>query len=193
MKTRSLTLTVRAAAVALTLSVGMLTASAIQTATPANESGNTLAAPAKTRPGHATLTPAAPVSSKVPAYSVEDIRDIRQPRHLPTPLPWAAAVAGVFFLSAAAFAACRWICRCKILQLLPHEIALQHLEESRRLMDPEHAREYCFAVSKIIRRYIEERFHVQTPTLTTEEFLHDLMEMQDSMLESHRALLGGFL
>src|SRR5262249_46763924 len=154
MKAPSLTMPVRSAALALTLFGGMLTASALQTATPANEPGNTPAAPAKTRPGYATWTPAARASSKVPAYSGEDIRDIRQPRHLPTPLPWAAAVAGVLLLCAAAFAAWRRMRRQKVLQMLPHEIAIQHLEESRRLMDPEHAREYCFAVSKTIRCYI---------------------------------------
>jgi hypothetical protein len=77
--------------------------------------------------------------------------------------------------------------------MLPHEIALQRLEEARQLMDPEHAREYCFAVSNIIRCYIEERFHVRAPRLTTEEFLRDLVEMRDTMLQPHRALLGEFL
>jgi hypothetical protein len=77
--------------------------------------------------------------------------------------------------------------------MLPHEIALQRLEEARRLMDPEHAREYCFAVSNIIRRYVEERFHVRAPKLTTEEFLRDLVEVRDTMLEPHRELLGEFL
>jgi hypothetical protein len=100
---------------------------------------------------------------------------------------------GVLLFGVAALAAWRWIRRGKFLQMLPHEIALQFLEEARRLMDPEHAREYCFAVSTIIRRYVEERFNVHAPTLTTEEFLRDLVEVRDSMLESHRALLGEFL
>src|SRR5215471_10817030 len=77
--------------------------------------------------------------------------------------------------------------------MLPHEIALQRLEEARRLMDPERAREYCFAVSNIIRRYVEERFHVHAPKLTTEEFLRELVEVRDTMLEPHRVLLGEFL
>jgi hypothetical protein len=77
--------------------------------------------------------------------------------------------------------------------MLPHEIALQWLEEARQLMDPEHAREYCFAVSNIIRDYVEERFRVRAPKLTTEEFLRDLVEVKDTMLEPHRTLLGEFL
>jgi len=47
-----------------------------------------------------TLTPATPMSSHNPPSSREDIRYIRQPRHLPTPLAWAAVVAGVIILSA---------------------------------------------------------------------------------------------
>ena len=183
----------RSGALTLALVLGALSASALQTATPGISPGTTLPAPANARPGHTNLTPAAPVSSQVPASSEEDIRDIRQPRHLPTPLPWAAAAAGVIILAAMAFAAWRWIRRGKFLAMLPYEIALQYLEDARRLMDPDQAREYCFAVSKIIRRYIEERFHVHAPNLTTEEFLRDLVEVRDTMLESHRALLGEFL
>ena len=183
----------RSGALTIALVLAALSASALQTATPGISPGTTLPAPANARPGHTNLTPAAPVSSQVPASSEEDIRDIRQPRHLPTPLPWATAAAGVIILAAMAFAAWRWIRRGKFLAMLPYEVALQYLEDARRLMDPDQAREYCFAVSKIIRRYIEERFHVHAPNLTTEEFLRDLVEVRDTMLESHRALLGEFL
>ena len=129
----------------------------------------------------------------VPASSKEDIRDIRQPRHLSTPQAWVAAAAGVIILSAAAFAAWRLLRRRKLLALTPCAAALQQLEEARRLMDPEHAREYCFAASQVIRNYIEAQFHVHAPRLTTEEFLRDLVEVRETMLASHRALLGDFL
>jgi hypothetical protein len=197
MKTLSFThhMAGRSSVLTLSLLLGVLSASAFQTATPGISPGTTLPAPANAGPGHTNLTPAAPVSSQVPAASEEDVRDIRQPRHLPTSLPWAAAAAGVIILAAMAFAASRWIRRGKFFEMLPYEIALQYLEEARRLMDPAQAREYCFAVSKLIRRYIEERFHVHAPNLTTEEFLRDLVEVRvrDTMLESHRALLGEFL
>ena len=176
-------------AFALTLLVGALNTSALQITKPAT----TAPAPGNARPGLTTLTPTAPMASRPPAPSGEDIRDIRQPRHLPTLPPWVAVTAGVILFSATAFTVWRLGRRGKFRQLLPHEIALQSLEEARQLMDPEHAREYCFAVSNIIRHYVEERFHVQAPKLTTEEFLRDLVEVQDTMLEAHRALLGGFL
>jgi hypothetical protein len=91
-----------------------------------------------------------------------------------------------------AFAVWKWR-RGRFRKLLPHELALQYLEEARRLMDPEHAREYCFAASNIIRQYIEKRFHLHAPRLTTEEFLRELVEVREAMLASHRALLGNFL
>ena len=174
-------------ALAFALLIGTLSASALQTANPA--AGAT--APVTVRPGLNTLAPTAPVTSQG-TPSPEDIRDIRQPRHIPT-TPWAAVAVGALLLTAGAFAARWWSRRGKFLQMLPHEIALQRLEEARRLMDPEHAREYCFAVSSIIRRYVEERFHVHAPKLTTEEFLRDLVEVRDTMLKPHRALLGEFL
>ena len=177
----------------LSLLLGALNTSALQSVPPVAKPGSATAMPASASHGQTTLTPAAPVSSKVPASSEEDIRDIRQPRHIPTPPPWVAVAAGVITLAAAAFALWKWVQRGRFLEMLPHEIALQYLEEARRLMDPNQAREYCFAVSKIIRRYVEERFHVHAPTLTTDEFLRDLVEVRETLLESHRALLGEFL
>jgi len=180
-------------AIVLALQLGALSASALQTA--ATQPGP---APAKApapnaASSHPNLTSAAPVASRNPASSAEDIRDIRQPRHLPTPLAWVAVAAGVMLLSAAAFAAWRWLRRGKLLSLTPCAAALQQLEAARRLMDPEHAREYCFAASQIIRNYVERQFHVQAPRLTTEEFLRDLVEVRETMLASHRELLGDFL
>jgi hypothetical protein len=103
------------------------------------------------------------------------------------------AAAGVITLLGASFAAWKWIRRGRFLVMTPDEIALQQLEEARQLMDPEHAREYCFAASQIIRSYLEAQFHVHAPRLTTEEFLRDLVEVRETMLASHRALLGDFL
>ena len=79
----------------------------LKTAGQDGEFGITLARLPGPERGPTTLTPAAPVLSQVPASSGGDIRDIRQPRHLPTPLPWVAVAAGVILFGAAAFAARR--------------------------------------------------------------------------------------
>jgi hypothetical protein len=147
---------------------------------------------AKASPAQTNLTPAAPMAS--PVFSAgEDIRDIRQPRHLPPPWLWTAITAGVIALMVIVFALRWWLYHGKFFVMQPHEIAFQYLEEARRLLDPDHAREYCFEVSKIIRRYIEEQFNLHAPQLTTEEFLHELAGSPEALLASHRALLGGFL
>ena len=82
--------------------------SALQPAPPSSKPGRGTTVLAGASHGQTTLTPAAPVSSKVPASSEEDIRTIRQPRHIPTLPPWAAAAAGVITLAAAAFALWKW-------------------------------------------------------------------------------------
>jgi len=139
-----------------------------------------------------TLTPTAPDTS--PTSSIgEDIRDIRQPRHLTQPWYWLALAVGVLTLLGAAFALWRWLRRGKFFVMLPYEIALQGLEEARRLMDPDQAREYSFEVSTVIRRYIETQFNLQAPQLTTEEFLADLVQARETLLASHRGALGDFL
>jgi len=137
------------------------------------------------------LTPAAPMAS--PASSTgEDIRDIRQPRHVPSPWFRVLVAAGVVMLIAA-IAACVWLRRKRNMKLLPYEIALQHLEMARHLMHPEHAREYCFAASRIIRNYVEEQLHLHAPRLTTDEFLREIAEAPGRIAEAHRPLLCKFL
>ncbi len=170
---------------------GVITLSLLVTV--ASASALTPAAPAaKAAAPQTNLTSAASMASPV-FSSGEDIRDIRQPRPLPTHWLWIVIAAGVIVLTAAALALRWWIYHGKFFVTRPHEIALQYLEEARELIDPDHAREYCFEVSKIIRRYIEERFNIQAPQLTTEEFLHELADSPDALLASHRVLLADFL
>lgn len=181
--------------VAFALLLGVANATAITKA----PSRGTNAVPAKVSvpvatPLHLTtnLTPAATVS--VPTSRVlGDIRDIRQPRHFPTPWLWVGMAAGVVILITAAYAAWQWLQHGKYFEMTPGEIALQRLAEARRLMDPDEAREYCFAVSKIIRSYLEAQWHLRAPRLTTEEFLRDLAAGSEVMAVPHRALLGDFL
>lgn len=153
---------------------------------------NPVAPAAKALTGPTTLTPAAPVTSPAPPAG-EDIRDIRQPRHFPTPWLWVMVAAGVSTLIVAAWLVWRWLRAGRLFEMSPAEITLQRLEESRRLMDPAHAREYCFAVSQIIRGYIEEQLRLRAPRLTTEEFLRELVEGRAEIVATHRALLGDFL
>lgn len=60
-------------------------------------------------------------------------------------------------------------------------------------MNPEDAREYCLMVSNIIRGYVEEQLRLRASRLTTEEFLHEIVEVPGRIVEPHRGLLGDFL
>jgi hypothetical protein len=166
---------------------------ALTIATPANPAAS---AASNITPGARMNAPsvakAAPAT--VPGVRTEDIRDIRGPKHIPSPWLWPLWLAGGAALAALLYAGWLWNRRrALIAALLPYEIALARLEEARALMQPENAREFSIAVSEIVRHYIEERFHVWAARRTTEEFLHDLLEPSDALLASHRALLADFL
>jgi hypothetical protein len=144
---------------------------------------------ALTQTNSVKLAPAA-----TPSVATQDIRDIRGPKHIPSPWLWPAWLAGSLALGALGYAAWRWNRRPALAAAkLPYEIALDRLEEARALMQPENAREFSITVSEVVRHYIEDRFQVCAARRTTEEFLYDLLESGDALLAGHRALLADFL
>jgi hypothetical protein len=135
-----------------------------------------------------------PAPAAAPMAATQDIRDIRGPKHIPSPWLWPAWLAGGLALMALGYGAWRWNRRRALAAAkLPYEIALDRLEEARALMQPENAREFSITVSEIVRNYIEARFQVWAARRTTEEFLHDLIGPSDALLASHQALLADFL
>lgn len=73
-------------------------------------------------------------------------------------------------------------------------IALRELDELAR-KDYVHKgmiKEYFVEVSLIVRRYLERRFNVHAPEMTTEEFLYDA-GTNASLEEAHKGLLADFL
>jgi hypothetical protein len=142
-----------------------------------------------TAPSISKAAPATPAS-----LMSEDIRDIRGPKHIPSTWLWPLWLTGGAMLAGLLYAGWRWNRRrALIAALLPYEIALAKLEEARRLMQPENAREFSITVSEIVRHYIEVRFQVWAARRTTEEFLHDVVDQSDAMLTNHRELLEDFL
>ena len=123
----------------------------------------------------------------------EDIRDIRGPKYLLPDWVLAALIAGAALVALSIYGLRRWRRKRAARIWLPHEIALQRLEDIRMLMQPASAREFSTAVSDIVRRYIEQRFDVTATRRTTEEFLRDLLESANASLASHQGLLGEFL
>ena len=128
------------------------------------------------------------------AEYAEDIREIRGPKYVFPKAMLEFAVAGLVLLAALAYGIWRWMHRARpAAPLLPFEIALKNLEAIRPLMRAATVREFSIEVSDIVRRYIEERFHVTAAHRTTEEFLHDLLTSTEATLAKHRKLLGEFL
>jgi Domain of unknown function (DUF4381) len=126
--------------------------------------------------------------------SPDDIRDIRGPKGI-FPL-WLvlACVAGALLLALIAYLLWRRKQRLPPARpLLPFEIALQGLEQIRALMDPAKVREFSIAISDIVRKYIEDAFHITATHRTTEEFLRDLLQTSNASLAAHRSLLEEFL
>jgi Domain of unknown function (DUF4381) len=126
--------------------------------------------------------------------NVDDIRDIRGPKGI-FPL-WLvlALVAGALLLALGAYLLWRRKQRLPPSRpLLPFEIALQGLEQIRALMDPAKVREFSIAISDIVRKYIEDAFHITATHRTTEEFLRDLLQSSNTTLATHRTLLAEFL
>lgn len=72
----------------------------------------------------------------------------------------------------------------------PHIIALSELRKVKG-MNLE-IKEYYIGISGIVRHYIENRFNLNAPERTTEEFLSELA-MADKLKEAHKGLLRDFL
>ena len=123
-----------------------------------------------------------------------DIRDIRGPISIPYEWFWVIFAAVSLLVAAAIFAIWRFRPRRAAERVRPpYEIALEKLEAARPLMTTETVREYAFAVSEIIRVYIEQRFGEFAHRRTTEEFISDLLSQAWSPLAAHRRRLEDFM
>ncbi|MCB9572972.1 MAG: DUF4381 family protein [Kofleriaceae bacterium] len=74
------------------------------------------------------------------------------------------------------------------------EQAMRHLAEleARGAPDAATADAWFVELSMVVRRYVEERFRVRAPELTTEEFLQEARRL-GALTGPHRELLGQFL
>lgn len=134
----------------------------------------------------------------VPA--IHDIRDIKDVE--PVPIDWRPywLAGGVLLAFVVLGAGLFWLLNRRHHPSVvapatpPHEIAYAELARLRRLdlIQQGAFKEYYSGLSGIIRRYVELRFGVRAPEMTTEEFL--LHSARDGGLRGQqRGLLGGFL
>ena len=76
----------------------------------------------------------------------------------------------------------------------PHEIAYEALRllKERNLPGAGLVKEYYFEISKIARIYIENRFSLKAPEMTTEEFLYSLKD-SDILTSTQKSIVKEFL
>ncbi len=129
-----------------------------------------------------------------------DIRDIKGP--VAVPFDWTlVTIAGAIALAVAGLV---WLA-ARLLQRInappaaapPRPADVEALEAlarlgERRLTEAEDRARWYVDLSAIVRGYIEGRFGLRAPEMTTEEFIHSVQ--RDSPLSpTHRELLGAFL
>jgi hypothetical protein len=134
------------------------------------------------------------------AANATDIRDIKGLE--PVPEDWRAyyfvggTLAALLLLAALLY---RILNRSRRARPAPppkpaHVVAAEELQRLRRrgLVEQGNFKEYYSTLSAIVRTYIERRFGVRAPEMTTEEFL--LSSARNGRLQgAHRVLLGEFL
>lgn len=149
-------------------------------------------------PGHETRVSLESLLAKEPAAT--DIRDIKGPE--PVPFDWrpyyllGGILAALVGLATLLYRLANRPKRARPAAppRPPHELAAEALERlrQRRLIEQGAFKEYYSALSAIVRTYLEQRFGLRAPEMTTEEFL--LATARDGRLQPpHRRLLGDFL
>jgi len=132
--------------------------------------------------------------------SAADIRDIKAPEPIPVDWrPYWLLGGGLLGAVLIAFVLYRTLNRPKRLAAAappppPHAIAAAELERlrARRLVEQGAFKEYYSELSDVVRRYLEGRFKLRAPEMTTEEFL--VAAARDGRLApAHRRLLGEFM
>jgi hypothetical protein len=104
-----------------------------------------------------------------------DIRDIKPLVRARASVPWVWICAGAGGLMAAVAAWWWWRRRPHVVAPPPaaHEVAYFALNGLRQtnFQDPEEVRRYYFAISEVIRGYVERRFAINATDLTTAEIM----------------------
>jgi hypothetical protein len=138
------------------------------------------------------------VESVLPADGeVTDIRDIKPLARVESPVPWRwilGTAGAVLVLSGAAFLWWRRRSPHPAPPTPPHVLAFHALDELRRsdFGDPEAVRRYYFAISEVLRTYVERRFGLNATDLTTEEIVPRLTAV-DELDSAQSGRLESFL
>jgi len=111
--------------------------------------------------------------------TIKDIADIAALAEFKSGVPWVAYGIGAVALVALLFFVWKWLRKKQVESkqekppLPPFEEALEKLLEFKNagLIRQNKAREFCFGLSELLRRYISRRFEIDALESTTSEFL----------------------
>lgn len=132
------------------------------------------------------------------AKDKRDIREIAGPIGFPIKIPWYVWVILTLIVLAAGIAF--FLFKRKKTQSIfvpprpAHEIAYEALDalKQKEYLRRREFKLYYIELSDIVRRYLENRFNLRAPEMTTEEFLNSVKDNKALMLE-HKSLLRDFL
>lgn len=134
-------------------------------------------------------------------FDPEKIRDVKGPVELPVPPRrrhewWIAG--GVAVLIAAVLLLI-WIRKRRrrgprMLRIPPHQWAMEQLQQliNEDLLGKEEIKPFYYRLNAIVRQYIELRFELMAPEMTTEEFLGTLRD-SDALSGVHKEVLQPFM
>lgn len=134
---------------------------------------------------------------------MDDIKDVKPPINVPLDAAdflWWIVIAAVCVAAAIAyllykrFASAHKTSVPPPAAVPPWDIALEQLKAlaAKNYLGQGLAKTYYIELCGIARHYLENRFHIRAPEMTTEEFLN-YAQASGSLAEEHRALLGRFL
>ncbi len=134
------------------------------------------------------------------AYAQDDIRDIKPPVDLPPDyflLYFILAVlllGGIFVLVRVFLPRLKQPKRKSIPLKSPWDVACERLKALQKQNLPQQGqiKEYYTQLSDIVRQYIEDRFRIRAPEMTTPEFLLYLRDSQ-ALTTEHKGFLKDFL
>ncbi len=126
------------------------------------------------------------------------MRDIKEPVGLPSTINKYLILAGLLLLVVLGLLAGYLLKKNKEEKTIPkklaHEIAYEQLEALRvkNYVSQAKIKEYYTEISDIIRHYLENRFRLRAPEMTTEEFLVSARDAAE-LISEHKNLLKEFL
>lgn len=128
----------------------------------------------------------------------EDIRGLKPLRRVARPVPWGWIAGSVVVLIALAVALWLYLRQRRRASEVPpepaHLVAFRALDSLRAMdfSDSEEVRRFYFAVSEVVRAYVEGRFGLNATDLTTEEILGEVAGLPE-LAEEPREGLREFL